>query len=461
MTETKPIPPMDRLRGLSYEDRAAWIRELASSDPELLLGLPYEWRLWARPEQLPPAGSWFVWFILAGRGWGKTRTAAEWIRSEVDSGRRGTLAFVSKDPGDAREVMIEGRSGILNVYPPGHPNRPTYTQTKRLVSWPNGAKATIYSAEDPDALRGPEFDGAWADELAAWRYIRETWDNLVLATRQPGPAGDSARVTVTTTPKPLEIVRELLEDEQTIVSGGSTYDNLANLDEAFRRNVVRRYEGTRLGRQELHAEITSEAEGALWSRDLLERTRVSPKEAPDSYARIVVGVDPQAKNKRGRQFPSETGIVVAGLGHDGDAYVLADLSVNGKPDLWSRRVIAAFEEYRADRVVAEQNQGGDMVEDVLRTRAPDLPIKLVSATRGKDIRAEPIAALYEQGRVHHVGFHGELEDQITNWTGASGEPSPDRLDALVWTLTELLLGRTVQEIEFDPAATIAANPWII
>jgi phage terminase large subunit-like protein len=450
------LPPISRIRRLPLDRRIGFLRRL-KSDPDLAAQIPYLWRLWARPEQIPPSGAWFVWFILAGRGWGKTRTAAEFVREEVDAGRRGAWAFVSKDPGDAREVMIEGRSGILNVYPEGHPNRPRYVQTKRLIEWPNGARATVYSAEDPEALRGPEFDGGWADELAAWKYPRDTWDNLVLATRQPGPKGDSARVVVTTTPKPLEVVKELLDDEETTITGGSTYDNLENLDANFRRNVIRRYEGTRLGRQELHAEVLGEAEGALWNREILEATRVSDG-LPD-FKRIVVGVDPQAKKKRTRQFPSETGIVVAALGHDGHGYVLHDGSVNGKPDLWAKRVIAAYESHEADRVVAEVNNGGDMVEDVLRTRAPELPVKQVRAARGKDIRAEPIAALYEQGKIHHVGFFSDLEDQLCNWTGGAGEPSPDRLDALVWALTEIMLGRTVPDIDIDPDLGLASNPW--
>ena len=449
----KRRPLVDVIRDSDYETRLAYLRSLSPDD---LKALPYVWRYWAREAQLPPPGEWFVWFVLAGRGFGKTRCAAEWVREEVEAGRRGRWAFVSKDPGDAREVMIDGRSGILNIYPEGHENRPRYIQSKRLIEWPNGAQAIVYSAEDPEALRGPEFDGAWADELAAWQYVEQTWDNLVLATRQPGPMGDSARIVVTTTPKPLQAIKDLLEDERTVITRGSAYDNLQNLDENFRANVIRRYENTRIGRQELHAEILAESEGALWTRDTLEACRV--KTAPD-LKRIVVAVDPQAKQKRSKQFPSETGIVVAGLGHDGHAYVIADHSVNAKPDVWSQRVIGAYEMHEADRVVAEVNQGGDMVEDVLRTRAPELPIKMVHASRGKDIRAEPIAALYEQGRVHHVGFFGDLEDQLTNWSGAKGEPSPDRLDALVWALTELMLTHTVQDIDFDAELGQAANPW--
>jgi len=408
--------------------------------------------------------------FLAGEGMvptHNTRTASEWVKQEVDSGRRGAWAFVSKDPADARDVMIEGRSGILAVYPPDHPNRPKYEPSKKRITWPNGARATVYSGEDPEAVRGPEFDGAWADELAAWRYPKETWENLELATRQPGPQGHSARIAVTTTPKPIKVIKDILSDPDTVVTRGSTYDNLANLDPKFKRTILRRYEGTRLGRQELHADILEEAEGALWTRELLEGTRIRPGDIP-GLRRIVVGVDPMASAdaaKRRKEFPPETGITVAGLDEVEEAHVLRDLSVSGKPAVWGRRVVAAVEDYEADCVVAEVNNGGDMVEDVIRNvpGGENIKIKQVRATRGKWTRAEPIQSFYElagkrgAGKVHHVGFFPQLEDQLCNWTGANNEPSPDRLDAHVWALTELLLGPTVHDVDMDPTALQASG----
>ena len=432
-------------------------------DENLAAELPYMWRFWAREKQLCPPGDHFVWFLMMGRGAGKTKSAAEWVREEVDAGRRGRWAFVSKDPRDARDVMIEGKSGIMNIYAPDDPNRPRYQPSNRRITWPNGARATIYSGEDPDALRGPEFDGAWADELAAWQYPGDCWDNLLLATRLRGPRGEAPRICVTTTPKPLRVLKKILADPKTLVVTASTYENLANLDDNFRDNVIRQYEGTRLGRQELEAEILEEAEGALWNRDLLDATRVRPEDLPE-MRRIVVAIDPMASAdgaKKRKVFVPETGIVVCGLGADGHGYVLADHSVTGTPDKWASRAIMAYKDWEADKVVAEVNQGGDMVEDVFKTRDPNIFVKQVRATRGKYTRAEPIQGLYEQQRIHHCGFFPKLEDQLCNWESKRGEPSPDRLDAMVWGMTELMLGSQAPAVAAPARRLRTSNPFAV
>lgn len=433
-----------------------WLLE----DPRRAVRLRYLWKLWARPQQRAPVGEWTYWLIVAGRGWGKTRTAAEWIAGEVRSGRRRRLALISKDPRDARDVMVEGPSGLLNVGPLEW--RPRYEPSNLKLIWPNGAEAFIYSAEDPDKLRGPEHDGAWADELCAWRFIRETWDNLRFGLRISGPQGHDPRCVVTTTPKPVKVLTEIRDDPDTIVTGGSTYENLSNLSKVFRKAILSKYEGTRVGRQEIFAEILEEVEGALWTRDLLEQNRVGPADVP-ALGRIVIAVDPMAKkNAKRKQSEPETGIIIAGMGEDEHGYVIGDYSVtNSKPDVWARKVIAAFYDFEADRVVGEVNNGGDMVEDVIRTRDPNIPFKMVTASRGKWTRAEPISALDEQAKIHHVGFFGDLETQMCTWTGEDNEPSPDRLDARVWALTELMLGSTVADVSPELELGTAPNPWRI
>ena len=426
------------------------------ADPSRALFIAHMWKLWARPSQLPPGGDWVVWLILAGRGFGKTRTAAEWVQGEVQAGKRGRIALISKDPQDARDVMIEGRSGFLNIARPDW--RPTYEPSKKRLTWKNGAQAVVYSGEDPDKLRGPEHDLIWGDELCAWRHPQETWDNARFGLRIKGPRGDEPQAVITTTPQPIKVLKEIKADPDTVTTGGSTYENLANLAPAFRKAILSKYEGTRLGRQEIHAELMDEVEGALWSRELLESTRV--RETPD-MRRIVVSVDPMAKkDKKRKQSERETGITVVGLGEDGHGYVLDDRSVsNSKPDLWARRVISAFHDWGADRVIGEVNNGGDMVEDVIHTRDPTIPVKMVHASRGKWTRAEPISSLYEQGKIHHVGFFKDLETQLCTWSGEDNEPSPDRLDAVVWGLTETMLGLTLPDIDIDPAIGRGSNYW--
>lgn len=395
------------------------------SDSEAL-ELMYNWSFWARPNQIPPSGvDWNTWLICTGRGWGKTRTGAEWVRWLAESGKFGRIALVGATAADVRDIMIEGDSGIKAICPPW--NYPNYEPSKRRLTWPNGVRAIAYSAEEPARLRGPQHHAAWADELASWKYP-ETYDMLLLGLR----LGVKPRVVVTTTPKPIKIIRELVKDDTTTVTTGSTFENRANLAKTFLNEVTKKYEGTRLGRQELYAEILEDVEGALWNRDMLESVRVST--VPD-MKRIVVAVDPSVSNN---ENSAETGIIVVGLGVDGNGYIIDDKSMVGSPDEWSSEVIALYNKHKADRIVVEVNQGGDLVETVLRTKFTRAPIKKVHASRGKQTRAEPVVALYEQKRVKHIGFFPFLEDQLCSWIPGVSK-SPDRMDALVWGITSLML----------------------
>lgn len=332
--------------------------------------------------------------------------------------------------------MIEGESGLLAICPPW--NMPKYEPSKRRVTWPNGAIATSYSADEPDRLRGPQHDAAWCDELAAWRYA-EAWDNLQLGLR----LGDDPRAVVTTTPKRVKLYRDLLAKPTTVVTRGTTYENIQNLAAAFAEQIITQYEGTRLGRQEIYADLLEDSEGALWSRAKLEELRV--REAPQ-FVRVVVAIDPAITSG---EESNETGIIVAGLGYNGHGYIIEDQTCRTSPDGWGRRAVDAYHRHQADRIVAEVNQGGDMVEHVIRTVDATVSYRKVHATRGKYTRAEPIAALYEQGRVHHVGYFAHLEDQMCSWE--PGDESPDRLDAAVWALTELMLGSGGVRIRQKPA----------
>lgn len=412
---------------------------LRSLSEEEASALEWDWQFWARPEQLPPPGQWLTWLILAGRGFGKTRAGAEWIRAEVcgatplEPGRRMRLALVAETAADARDVMVEGDSGILAVHPKAF--RPMYEPSKRRLTWPNGATATLFNATEPDQLRGPQFDGAWCDEIAKWRYARETWDMLQFGLR----LGSDPRQLVTTTPKPIPVLREIIAAESTRVTRGATRDNAGNLAPTFLKSVTERYAGTRLGRQELDGEIIDDVAGALWTRAMLDEGRV--KAAPD-LARIVIAVDPSGASDNPDQRSDDIGIIVAGRGIDGDAYVLADRTCLLSPAGWGRRAVEAYHSFTADLLVAERNFGGGMVKFVIETADKRVAFKEVVASRGKAVRAEPVAALYEQGRVHHVGAFHDLEDEMCNFTssGYIGENSPNRADALVWAITELMLG---------------------
>lgn len=384
------------------------------------LDVLFDWSFWARLNQLPPSGDWLVWLLMAGRGFGKTRSGAEFIRAEVEAGRARYISLVAKTPADARDVMVEGESGLLAVSPPWC--KPIYEPSKRRLTWPNGAVATIFSSAEPDQLRGPQSDLAWGDEIRTWYSPTETWDNLMFGLR----LGEHPRVVATTTPSPIALIRNLLASPTTVVTKGSTFENKANLAPSFFSQIIAKYENTRLGRQEINAELLDDVPGALW-----KRADIKYKAAPD-LTRIVVAIDPAATSNEGSD---ETGIVGAGKGTDGFYYILADRSARVSPDAWARRAWQAYDDLKADRVIYEANQGGDMVALTLKTVRHG-PVKAVHASRGKQARAEPISALYEQGKVFHVKPFGELEDQLCTWTPDTGE-SPDRLDALVWAMTEL------------------------
>jgi phage terminase large subunit-like protein len=388
-----------------------------------------DWAARARPEQLPPAGDWTTWVFCAGRGAGKTRSGSEWVRSIT--GKIGRIALVGPTAADVRDVMVEGESGILSIC--SDRDRPVYEPSKRRLVWNNGAIAQMFSSEEPDRLRGPQFGAAWSDELAAWRNASDTWSMLQFGLR----LGQHPRQLITTTPKPIKLLRELLarDGQDVAVTRGSTYDNRDNLAPAFFSQIVRQYEGTRLGRQELNAELLEDVEGALWSRDMIGSARVGSGSMPD-LRRVVVAIDPATT---AGEDSDETGIIVAAIGIDGDGYVLEDLSGKYAPREWATKAVGAYRKHRADRIIAERNQGGDMVEATIRTIDPLVPVKTVHASRGKITRAEPVASLYEQKRVHHVGAFDTLEDQLCSFApGVAG--SPDRLDALVYALTDLMLG---------------------
>ena len=389
----------------------------------------YDWPFWARPKQLPPAGDWNTWLILAGRGFGKTRTGAEWVRDQVETHGKRRVALVARTAADARDTMVEGESGILACCPPWF--RPRYEPSRRRLTWPNGAIATTYSGDRPDQLRGPQSDAAWADELAAWRYP-EAWDQLLFGLR----LGTDPRVVVTTTPRPTAIIRQLLADARTHVTRGNTFENRANLAGPALHQLLRKYEGTRMGRQELYAEILDDSSGALWNRAMLDAGRVMNLKTLPDLARVVVAIDPAVTSG---ETADETGIVVAGIGRNGHGYVLSDLTLRESPHRWGSVAVQAYHRYKADRIVAETNNGGEMVELTIRTVDDTVSYRGVHASRGKRTRAEPVAALYEQSRVHHVGALPELEDQMCLWE--PGQDSPDRMDALVWALTDLMLGR--------------------
>lgn len=409
-------------------------REKAELDKILAVELleRWDWRKQARPEQLAPAGDWLTWTILAGRGFGKTRSGAEWIREEVSAKRASRIALIGETQKDLEEVMLFGDSGIARVFPPHE--RPKITTKPVRVVFHTGAIANGYNATEPDQLRGPQFDCAWADELAKWRYARETWDQLQFGLR----LGRHPRQVVTTTPRPIPILKEILAAETTVVTRGITSDNAANLAASFLKSITEKYAGTRLGRQELSAEILDDVPDALWTRAALDRDRRREDEIPP-LKRVVVAIDPAAKKNEMPEDGAATGIIVAGVGEDNRGYVIDDRTMRGSPNEWARMAVACFDRYEANCIVAEINNGGEMVEGTVKAVRKNVPFKAVHASRGKWTRAEPIAALYEQGRISHVGTFAPLEDEMVNFgpNGMVGEASPDRVDALVWALTEL------------------------
>ena len=426
----------DWLADSSPELREELVQWLSASEREEFI---YDWRFWARNSQLAPAGDWRVWLILAGRGFGKTRTGAEWVRCVAEGNPEAHIALVAASLSEARAVMVEGESGILACSPPGR--MPVFEPSLRRLRFAGGAQATLYSASEPESLRGPQHSHAWCDEIGKWprSHDRATrcWDNLLLGLR----LGGEQKVAVTTTPRNVPLLTRLLGGEAnsvTKVTRGTTWENAAHLPARFIAAMEQEFGGSQLARQELAGELLTDIEGALWSRSLIEGLR-EPQPASQAV-RVVVGVDPPASSSG-----DACGIIVAARCADGTARVLADCSVEkASPERWARAVAEAASAWAAERVVAEANQGGEMVASVLRAADIRMPLRLVRASRGKAARAEPVAALYEAGRVRHVGVFPQLEDQLCGFM-AGGEyagpgRSPDRADALVWALTELMLG---------------------
>lgn len=420
---------------LKPDKRATFLATLDRSECD---GLRWHWEQWARAAQLPPPGDWRIWLICAGRGFGKTRAGAEWVRQIARHDPDARIALIGASLAEARAVMVEGESGLLACAAPA--TRPLFEPSLRRLTWPNGAQAFLYSAGEPDSLRGPQHSHAWCDELGKWdmaaqRAVR-AWDNLEMGLR----LGLAPQIAATTTPRPTPLLRRVLAGEAagtTTVTRGTTYDNAAHLPPPFLAAMRDQFGETTLGRQELLGELLTDLEGALWTRSLIERCRDHGPPAP--HRRVVIGVDPPAS-----AHGDACGIIAAALGEDGIARVLADCSVSGaSPETWARAAAHAAQEWQADRVVAEANQGGAMVEAVLRAADCSMPVRLVHARHGKVARAEPVAALYEAGRVRHCGLFARLEDELCGLMagGAYHGPtrSPDRADALVWALHELLL----------------------
>lgn len=492
-----------------YARRQALIDAMKDIPPEQVSALLHKWEFWARDNQLPPPGYWTFWLLLAGRGFGKTRTGAEWVNKRAELGLSKRIALVAPTAADVRKVMVEGESGILATAPPW--NRPLFEPSKLQLTWPNGCIAQMFSAEEPERLRGPQCDAFWADELCAWKNMRDTWDMLMFGFR----LGRNPQGCITTTPKPVVLLKEIMEgvkDGSTEVVRGSTYDNIGNLATPFFKKVVSKYEGTRLGRQELEAAILDDMPGALWSRADIDRSRIQHNSVPINYisgekessfrmlktdedtgfivlltewdilvnrakeillavgedlARITVNVDPNASNQ---ENSDEIGITVTGKGVSGRGYLLSDLSMRGSPNEWASTAVLAHDLFNADRIIGEANQGGNMVEHTLASAAKFLrmqglrksdhvAIVLVHASRGKVTRAEPVSALYEQQKVTHVGTHRVLEDQMCLFTSDFDRKSmgfsPDRVDSLVWGLTHLFLeGSDTGVLEFYQAQAL-------
>ena len=426
---------------LASADAAVQDRFLSEVGEGGLCALPFLFEFWAMPHQLPPEGDWRSWVIMGGRGAGKTRAGSEWVRSMVegakplDKGQASRVALIGETFDQVRDVMISGDSGILKCSPPDR--MPVWKASERKLVWPNGAEAQAFSAHDPEGLRGPQFDAAWVDELAKWKKAGETWDMLQFALR----LGESPRVCVTTTPRNVPVLKSLLDSPSTVTTHAPTEANRANLAESFLQEVRARYAGTRLGRQELDGVLLSDAEGALWTGSMLDAVRV---ESVPELDRVVVALDPSVS---AGADADACGIMVVGARLQGPpedwrGYVLADRTVQGVgPSGWARAAIDAMDDFKAERLVAEVNQGGQLVEEVVRQVDPLVPFRAVHASRGKVARAEPVAALYEQGRVSHSGGLNALEEQMCQMTarGFEGQGSPDRVDALVWALHDLLV----------------------
>ena len=424
-------------RKLPQELQQQRISSLTDAEAQALL---YDWSFWARDNQLEPTGDWTHWLILAGRGFGKTRTGAEYIRHCVEQGRAGRIALIAPTSADYRDTMVEGESGILAISP--REFRPTWEPSKRRLSWPNGAVATCFSAEEPERLRGPQHDLAWCDELCAWKSPQECWDMLMFGLR----LGQQPRTIITTTPKPTALMLDLVQDNYVHVTRGSTFDNMDNLAPTFKRQIIKKYQGTRLGRQELYAEMIQDVPGALWQESQIEQHRLTEQQCAHSeFGRIIIAVDPPVTSG---PDADECGIIIAAQARNANEagdyplYILKDESIQGlSPHGWCNHVVKLYHHYQADRVIAEVNNGGDLIEDLLRQIDRSISYQAVRASRGKVARAEPISALYERGLVHHVGCFERLEKQMREFTPSFDKAvmgySPDRVDALVWALTAL------------------------
>ena len=397
-----------------------------------------KWIETARSAQILPIGDWFIWLILAGRGYGKTRVGAENVVHYACRNPNSRQAVVATTYGDVRDVCFEGESGIMSILPSslikaGRGNGSGYNaHLSRITLW-NGAQIKGYSAREPSRLRGPQHHRAWCDEVSSWEKS-ESFSNLIFGLR----LGHDPRCIITTTPKANALTRSIVERKNVLITRGSTFDNVENLAPSFIEEIKDQYEGTRIGRQEMHAELLNDVEGALWTSKNIEEMRVKQNDVPE-LVRIVVAIDPAVTS---HQESSETGIIVAGIDEYNHCYVLEDVSVKGTPQEWAKRAVFAYHDNEADLIVGEVNNGGDMIQTILKTIDNSIPYKKVRASRGKLSRAEPVSALYEQGRIHHVGFFKELEDQMTTYTGASSDKSPDRLDALVWAISTLRLKKS-------------------
>ena len=401
--------------------------------------LAHEWLLWARPKQLPPPLPWRVWLLMAGRGFGKTRAGAEWVRMVAKKKCAGRIALVGETEDDTRHVMVEGASGILSISPLYE--RPQWLPSRRLLLWPNGVVGRCFSASDPEQLRGPEHQYAWADEVAKWQS-EESWHNLMLGLR----IGHAPRVVATTTPRPKKWLMNLIKEEGVIVTTGATHENSENLAAEFLTAVENRYRNTHLGRQELDGCLVEENPDALWKREAIEMIK-RPTPERRELVQVVIGVDPAVGGA------DETGIIVAGKEASGVCWVLEDLSLRAAPTVWASRILQASKRWQANRLVVEVNQGGNLIKDVLHTKGIRLPIRAVHARKTKTARAEPIASAYAEGKVLHAGDFDQLEDQMCSANpgtkrSAAGS-SPDRLDAMVWALTDLIWGKDVSTRTFS------------
>lgn len=414
----------------------AYAKEISSSfknvdDQQAAQSLKYCWMAYARPQQKTPPGIWHVWFVLAGRGYGKTRTGSEWIREQVEEHGKRRIALVGETSADCRDTMVEGPAGLLNVCPPW--NMPRYEPSKRRLTWPNGAIAITYSGKEPDQLRGPEHDAAWADELAKWQYMEEAWSNLEFGLR----GGSDPRAIITTTPRPLKLIKEIVASKNTIVTGGSTYDNQANLPQSFFDMVIQKYDGTRLGQQEIWAKILNDNPEALFNHDRIHANRVDQTPDDAKMKLSAVAIDPAVT---AGDEAADTGIV-AGFSamYKGKVhyFITHDLTCHVVPLKWAKVAIGIYNRLKLNKIVGEVNNGGDLIKTVIKQIDPKVIFKSVRATKGKAVRAEPISSLYDQNLVHHIGVFSKLEDEMCSWSPDLNERSPDRLDSLVWLLTYL------------------------